>query len=179
MTEKKFCSSCKIHCYREEERKKIREVMKFSGPRMLIYHPLLVIKHSVQSNKLAHILSMRKILWIILGLISLFLGVLGAILPLLPAFPFFLLAAFSFTKGSKRLDKWFRESRIYNKHIDAYSRGEGLTKLTKVKVLLMITFLMGFGFIMMLRKGLIVPCTILFFIWLFHLYYFIKKVKTK
>ena len=45
MKEKTFCSACKVHCYGREMRNKIKAVMRFSGPRMLFYHPLLVIKH--------------------------------------------------------------------------------------------------------------------------------------
>ncbi len=42
---KTFCSSCKIHCYDDKHRNLIKKVMKFSGPRMIFYHPLLTIKH--------------------------------------------------------------------------------------------------------------------------------------
>lgn len=45
MESKTFCSSCKVHCYRPEMREKIREIMGFSGPRMLLYHPVLAISH--------------------------------------------------------------------------------------------------------------------------------------
>lgn len=43
--EKSFCSSCKIHCYDEEHRALIKKVMKYSGPRMIYYHPILLVKH--------------------------------------------------------------------------------------------------------------------------------------
>lgn len=42
---KTFCSSCKVHCYKPEMREKIREVMRFSGPRMMLYHPLTAMRH--------------------------------------------------------------------------------------------------------------------------------------
>lgn len=45
MENKTFCSQCKVHCYNKENREKIKEVMRFSGPRMLFYHPILAIKH--------------------------------------------------------------------------------------------------------------------------------------
>lgn len=45
MENKTFCSACPVHCYRPEMRQKIREVMKFSGPRMLLYHPVLALRH--------------------------------------------------------------------------------------------------------------------------------------
>ena len=43
--DKPFCSCCPIHCYRSDMREKIVEVMRFSGPRMLIYHPVTAIRH--------------------------------------------------------------------------------------------------------------------------------------
>lgn len=49
--EKTFCSNCKIHCYKPEMRTKIKEVMRFSGPRMLFYHPIVATKHVIESVK--------------------------------------------------------------------------------------------------------------------------------
>ncbi|MBP7368566.1 MAG: nitrous oxide-stimulated promoter family protein [Paludibacteraceae bacterium] len=42
---KTSCSACKIHCYEPQMRKEIRRVMRFSGPRMLFYHPILFLNH--------------------------------------------------------------------------------------------------------------------------------------
>ncbi len=39
------CDKCEIRCYKAEMRGRIREVMKYSGPRMLCRHPLAVLKH--------------------------------------------------------------------------------------------------------------------------------------
>ncbi len=40
---KTFCANCKVHCYKPQMREQIRQVMRFSGPRMLLYHPVLAI----------------------------------------------------------------------------------------------------------------------------------------
>ncbi len=45
MQTKTFCSACKVHCYAPEKRAQIKQVMKYSGPRMLFHHPVLLIKH--------------------------------------------------------------------------------------------------------------------------------------
>lgn len=45
MGEKTFCSNCKIHCYKPDMREKIKEIMRFSGPRMLFVHPLMALRH--------------------------------------------------------------------------------------------------------------------------------------
>ena len=49
MEEKTFCSNCKVHCYKPEMREKIRQVMRFSGPRMLLCHPFPAVWHVVCS----------------------------------------------------------------------------------------------------------------------------------
>ena len=51
METKTFCSACRVHCYRISERAKIREVMRYSGPRMMKYHPILALKHVVTTIK--------------------------------------------------------------------------------------------------------------------------------
>lgn len=51
METKTFCSNCKVHCYKKDMRDKIREVMRFSGPRMIFYHPIMAIRHVIESKK--------------------------------------------------------------------------------------------------------------------------------
>ncbi len=51
METKTFCSNCKVHCYKPEMREKIREVMRFSGPRMIFHHPIMAIRHVIESRK--------------------------------------------------------------------------------------------------------------------------------
>lgn len=51
METKTFCSNCRVHCYRADMRERIREVMRFSGPRMLFYHPLAAIRHALETKK--------------------------------------------------------------------------------------------------------------------------------
>ena len=43
--QKPACKRCPIHCYRSDMRAKIREVMRWAGPRMIIYDPVAAIKH--------------------------------------------------------------------------------------------------------------------------------------
>jgi predicted amidophosphoribosyltransferase len=46
---KPVCARCNIHCFENSMRKKIRTVMSYSGPRMLILYPILAIKHLIDS----------------------------------------------------------------------------------------------------------------------------------
>ena len=39
------CSQCEVHCYKPAMREKIRNVMRFAGPRMIARHPVLALRH--------------------------------------------------------------------------------------------------------------------------------------
>ena len=43
--QKTSCKRCPTHCYKKEMRERIRQVMRFAGPRMILYHPLEAIRH--------------------------------------------------------------------------------------------------------------------------------------
>ncbi|MDO4290430.1 MAG: nitrous oxide-stimulated promoter family protein [Eggerthellaceae bacterium] len=45
MDAKISCEKCENHCYRSDERERIRAVMRFSGPRMLTKHPVAAVRH--------------------------------------------------------------------------------------------------------------------------------------
>lgn len=51
METKTFCSNCRVHCYKPKMRQKIREVMRFSGPLMIFYHPVMAVRHVIESKK--------------------------------------------------------------------------------------------------------------------------------
>ena len=123
-------------------------------------------------------MKIKRLLWIILGFIGFGIGAVGVVLPMLPAFPFLLLAAFCFGKSSERLHKWFIGTKLYKNNLESYVKGQGMTLYTKIKVMITVTLLMAFGFFMMFRKDLYIPCAILGGVWLFHIVYFIWGVKT-
>lgn len=119
----------------------------------------------------------KKILYIALGILGLGLGALGAVLPLLPAFPFLMLAAFCFGRSSEKLDRWFKGTKLYRNNLETYVNGQGMTRKTKIRVMVTVTLLMLFGFLMMFQKALYIPCVILGCVWLFHIFYFSFGVK--
>lgn len=51
METKTFCSNCRVHCYRPEMREKIRRVMRFSGPRMLLVRPGAALRHVIETKR--------------------------------------------------------------------------------------------------------------------------------
>ena len=48
--EKPTCKKCPIHCYKPDMREKMRTVMRWAGPRMMIYHPIEAIKHLIREK---------------------------------------------------------------------------------------------------------------------------------
>ncbi|PMH41379.1 nitrous oxide-stimulated promoter [Vibrio sp. 10N.286.49.B3] len=50
---KPTCNRCPIHCYKPEPKEQMRLVMRYSGPRMLLKHPILAIRHLVHERKTA------------------------------------------------------------------------------------------------------------------------------
>ena len=123
-------------------------------------------------------MSIKKIFWIILGCIGVGLGAVGAVVPMLPAFPFLMLATFSFARSSKKLDRWFKGTKLYKDNLEDYVAGRGMTWKTKIRIMITVTLLMSVGFIMMGTKGIITGCIVLGCVWLFHILYFIFGVKT-
>ena len=121
-------------------------------------------------------MKIKKIAYIVLGCIGVGLGAIGAVLPFLPAFPFLLLAAFCFAKSSKKLNNWFINTKLYKNNLETYVIGQGMTLKTKIRIMITVTILMGFGFIMM--SNVPVGRIILSCVWVFHIIYFIFFVKT-
>lgn len=42
---KPSCRKCPVHCYSRSRRDEIRKVMKYAGPRMIVYHPVEAVRH--------------------------------------------------------------------------------------------------------------------------------------
>ena len=121
---------------------------------------------------------MKRILYIILGCVGVGLGAIGAVVPMLPAFPFLMLAAFSFARSSEKLHTWFIGTKLYQDNLADYVAGKGMTVKTKVRIMITVTLLMSVGFIMMGLKGIVTGCIVLGCVWAFHIVYFIWGVKT-
>lgn len=117
----------------------------------------------------------QKILLVTVGLISVGLGLIGVILPVLPTTPFLLLASVCFVKGSKRFDAWFKGSKLYKKHLESFVESKKMTLKQKVMILtfadlmLMIPFITIDSLHMRIFLILLVIC---------KFYYFIFKIET-
>lgn len=123
-------------------------------------------------------MKLKQIVFLIIGCLSLALGCVGIVLPILPTVPFFLLTVFCFANSSQKLHDWFIGTQMYKKHLESFVQKKGMTVRTKATILTSVTALMAVGFVLMLRKGIIVPCVVLAVVWVCHLVYFLFGVKT-
>ena len=119
---------------------------------------------------------MKKSIYSVLGFVGVGLGALGAVLPILPTVPFLLMAAVCFGKSSEKLHRWFVGTKLYKNHLDSYVQGKGMTWKTKIRIMVMVTLTMSIGFAMMGQVP--VGRMVLGCVWVFHVWYFVFKVKT-
>lgn len=119
---------------------------------------------------------MKKIFYLCLGFIGLVLGAIGAVVPLLPAFPFLMLALYGFARSSDRLHNWFIATKLYKENLESFVAGKGMTKKTKVRIMITVTILMAIGFALMHK--VLIGQIVLTIVWLFHIIYFIFGIKT-
>ena len=97
---------------------------------------------------------MLILLFLILGLLSLALGILGIFLPGLPTTPLLLLASYFFIKSSPRLHKWLLNSR-FGDYIRKYEENPGLHKRTKVYIIILMIAMCSISVIFFIKPVLL------------------------
>ncbi len=102
----------------------------------------------------------KKILLITAGTLSLSLGTLGIILPLLPTTPFLLLSAYCYTKSSKRLYLWLIHHKLFGIYIYSYITYRAIDIKTKIGAISLLWITLSISILIMQ----IVYVTILLFI---------------
>ncbi|ALX50559.1 hypothetical protein AOX59_06620 [Lentibacillus amyloliquefaciens] len=117
----------------------------------------------------------KRALLVLLGLISFGIGVAGTILPVLPGGPFYLVAAFCFTKSSERLDNWFKSTEVYDKYVEGFRQKRGMRRKEKIRINLIADFFIILSIFIM---HIILVQIVLVVLGLYKHYYFIKKIKT-
>ncbi|QHB16815.1 YbaN family protein [Mannheimia pernigra] len=116
-----------------------------------------------------------KLLYIICGFICIGLGVIGAVLPGLPATPFLLLALFCFTKGSEKIHLWFIQTKLYKKYLQEYDEKRAMTMRQKITILAISFPFTLFAFLTLPHIGGKIALAILVII---QYWYFFFKIKT-
>lgn len=88
-----------------------------------------------------------KVVLIILGFISMGIGIVGIVTPILPTTPFLLLASFFFAKGSKRFHDWFISTKIYKKYLESFVKSKAMTLKNKFTILFPVSCMLIITFI--------------------------------
>ncbi|KMT23205.1 YbaN family protein [Clostridium cylindrosporum] len=117
----------------------------------------------------------KKIIYVTVGIISLILGFIGIVLPILPTTPFLLLSSFCFVRGSEKINIWFKGSKIYKKHLEEFIREKSMTLKRKIIILIFADTMI---IVSMLLVNKPVVTLILLLVIIVKLYYFIFKIKT-
>lgn len=95
---------------------------------------------------------MKKILLMILGTISLILGVIGIVLPVLPTTPLILLSLVCYIRSSSRLYNFVLSNKYLAPYVKDYISGEGIPIKAKKKAISLIWITIGFSVIFIIDK---------------------------
>ena len=117
---------------------------------------------------------LKKIMFLLVGLIAFVLGVIGIFLPLLPTTPLFLLTSFCLLKSSERLNEKFMQTKMYEKYVKSFVEKGGMTLKAKLCLTVPVSLLLLFMFITI--ESLIMKCVIVV-MWLAKVIVF-TKMKT-
>jgi uncharacterized membrane protein YbaN (DUF454 family) len=79
----------------------------------------------------------KKLIYILIGTISLVIGIIGIIVPVLPTTPFILLSAGCYYRGSSRFHDWLLNHNYFGPIILEYSDGKGIRRNSKIKAIIL------------------------------------------
>lgn len=116
-----------------------------------------------------------KLLWLMIGIVSMVLGAIGVVLPVLPTTPFLLLASFCFAKCSDRFHKWFIGTKLYKKHLESFVTSRSMTLKTKLCILLPASAML---ILAMLAMSNIYGRVFIVFLIIFKYIYFFTRIET-
>jgi uncharacterized membrane protein YbaN (DUF454 family) len=107
------------------------------------------VNNPVGKRKLS---SLKKVILIVAGTISLGLGAVGVFLPILPTTPFLLLSAACYYKGSERMHRWLLNNKLFGSYVRNYKEGKGISRTAKILTLLMLWITICFSAVYMVRN---------------------------
>ena len=87
--------------------------------------------------------TVKRRLLVIVGTISMAVGIIGIFVPILPTTPFLLLAAVCYMKGSNRLHQWMLNNRLFGAYIKSYIQGRGMPLSIKILTILLLWISIG------------------------------------
>ena len=90
---------------------------------------------------------LKKVVLIVVGTISLLLGIIGVFLPVLPTTPLLLLTSYCYIKSSDRLSEKFMKTKIYDKYVRNFHEKGGMTLKGKLMLTIPVSLMLLIMFI--------------------------------
>ncbi len=122
-------------------------------------------------------MKLKRALWVAAGGFFFVLAGIGAALPVMPTVPFLLLSAACFSRGSERMDAWFKSTKLYQNHLESYMQGRGMTWKTKLRIMAIATAMMLISGLVLLR-GVVIVQVLLAVLWFVMVSVFTFVIKT-
>ena len=116
-----------------------------------------------------------RIVWLLIGFLSMGIGAVGVVLPVLPTTPFLLLASFCLAKGSARFHRWFIGTNLYKKHLESFVENRTMTLKTKFSLLIPASCMLILAFLAMQN---VYGRAFIIFLILFKYVYFFTRIRT-
>ena len=116
-----------------------------------------------------------RIVWLLIGFLSVGIGAVGVVLPVLPTTPFLLLASFCLAKGSARFHRWFTGTNLYKKHLESFVENRTMTLKTKFSLLIPASCMLILAFLAMQN---VYGRVFIIFLILFKYVYFFTRIRT-
>ena len=116
-----------------------------------------------------------RIVWLLIGFLSMGIGAVGVVLPVLPTPPFLLLASFCLAKGSARFHRWFTGTNLYKKHLESFVENRTMTLKTKFSLLIPASCMLILAFLAMQN---VYGRVFIIFLILFKYVYFFTRIRT-
>lgn len=115
-------------------------------------------------------------IFIILGFISIGIGAIGVVLPVLPTTPFLILGSICFAKGSDKFHIWLKNTKIYKDYAEDYINDKSMTLRRKIYLMFISDFMLAFPLIIL--DNIFIKLFIIVVI-IVKYYYFFFVIKTK
>ena len=116
-----------------------------------------------------------RVILLILGFLSMGIGAVGVVLPVLPTTPFLLLASFCLAKGSERFHRWFTGTKLYKRHLESFVKNRSMTLKTKFSLLIPASCMLLLAFLAMQN---VYGRAFIIFLIIFKYVYFFTKIRT-
>ncbi len=90
----------------------------------------------------------RRVLYVVAGLLCVGMAYLGVLLPGLPATPWVLLASYCFSKSSPRLERWLRRSPIFGRLLRDWDEHRGIRRPVKIVAVCLVMVMVSLSIVL-------------------------------